>query len=90
VGLFVALLAPLSPAVLPSPRVAYAAPTGCNVTGEAYGTQTIGNMVVASGKTADAFLPPGETKSVGGSSSLAVSTQAITDSSYDISPPHAG
>jgi len=86
-GLFVALLAPLSPAVLASPRVAYAAPTGCNVTGESYGTQSTGNTIAASGKTADVILPPGGTQNLNSSSSLAVSTQAITDSSYDISTP---
>jgi len=87
VGLFVALLAPLSPAVLASPRVAYAAPTGCNVTGEAYGSQTTGNALVASNKTVDVILPPGGTASAGTTSSPFVSTGPVTDTSLDVSLP---
>jgi len=88
-GFLVALLtlALIAPGTLDTPRVAHAAPAGCSVSGEAYGTQTTGNALVASGKTADIILPPGGTNSVGATTSPAVSTGPITDTSLDVSIP---
>ena len=88
-GFLVALLtlALSAPGALDTPRVAHAAPAGCSVSGEAYGTQTTGNARVASGKTADIILPPGGTNSVGATTSPAVSTGPITDTSLDVSIP---
>jgi len=88
-GILVALLtlALSAPGALTAPRVAHAAPAGCSVSGEAYGTQTTGNALVASGKTADVVLPPGGTNSVGSTTSPAVSTGPITDTSPDVSIP---
>jgi len=80
-------LALIAPGTLDTPRVAHAAPAGCSVSGEAYGTQTTGNALVASGKTADIILPPGGTNSVGATTSPAVSTAPITDTSLDVSIP---
>jgi len=88
-GVLVALLTLVlsAPGTLTAPRVAHAAPAGCSVSGEAYGTQTTGDALVASGKTADVVLPPGGTNSVGSTTSPAVSTGPITDTSLDVSIP---
>jgi len=88
-GFLVALLtlALITPRTLTRPGVAHAAPAGCSVSGEAYGTQTTGNALVASGKTADVILPPGGTNSVANTTSPTVSTGPITDTSLDVSMP---
>jgi len=88
-GFLVALLtlALITPRTLTTPSVAHAAPAGCSVSGEAYGTQTTGNALVASGKTADVILPPGGTNSVANTTSPTVSTGPITDTSLDVSMP---
>jgi len=88
-GFLVALLtlALITPRTLTTPSVAHAAPAGCSVSGEAYGTQTTGNALVTSGKTADVILPPGGTNSVANTTSPTVSTGPITDTSLDVSMP---
>ena len=88
-GLCAALLtlALVGPATLSAPGVAHAAPAGCSVSGESFGTQTTGSALVASGKTADVVLPPGGTNSVNNTNNATVSTGAITDTSLDVSVP---
>ena len=81
-------LAPVS-VVLPqtTPHVAYAAPAGCSVTGEAYGAQAVAAApLLILPKVADSVLPPGGTQTVATISAGAVlGTGLVTDTTTDAS-----